>query len=157
MPRIAQAQLQERNTFLLELIRSQPDITRQEAQERFEDRFDATLSPKAFQQIREQALAARTGPAAEERSREEAEPTDSDSEPHSRPAASAPESGNGASAQPAKAKAKGGKQRSLFVEAPREQLVFLERTIQQLQEAGATNVRVEHSTERWMVLAVDAR
>jgi hypothetical protein len=160
MPRISQAQTQERNAFLLELIRSQPDISRQEAQERFEEKFEATLTPKMFQQLREQVQQERISPAAEEPShdeRDERDAADEDSSMRFRPAASAPEQGNGASAQPAKAKAKGARQKNIFVDASKEQLVFLERIVQQLQEAGASNVRIDHVTDRWMVLVVDAK
>lgn len=156
MARISQVQTQERNTFLLELIRSQPDITRQEAQERFEEKFDATLNPKSFQQLREQVSADRLSAPAEEPSREDFEPAGGDSTDRLKSEAGAPEGANGA-AQPAKAKAKSGRQRNVFVDAPKEQLVFLERIVQQLQEAGATNLRIDHSTERWMVLVVDAK
>jgi hypothetical protein len=156
MARISQAQTQERNTFLLELIRSQPDITRQEAQERFEEKFDATLNPKSFQQLREQVIEERMSGSAEEPVREEPEASNAE-DAAARSAASASEPTNGSSAQPAKAKAKGGKQKNLFVDAPKEQLVFLERIVQQLQEAGASNVRIDHSTDRWMVLTVDAK
>ncbi len=158
MPRISNAQVQERSEFLLELIRNQPDITRQEAQERFEEKFDATLNPKLYQQLREQVMEERTNPSAPEPSGEEPEPMGLgvDELPLSR-AISSPEPSNGASAQPAKAKAKSGKQKNLFVDAPKEQLVFLERIVQQLQEAGASNVRIDHTTDRWMVLVVDAR
>ena len=156
MARISQAQTQERNTFLLELIRSQPDITRQEAQERFEEKFSSTLNPKSFQQLREQVMEERMNGAAEEPSREEPEAKNGEDT-----AAAASGNGvehpNGSSAQPAKAKAKGGKQKNLFVDASKEQLVFLERIVQQLQEAGASNVRIDHSTDRWMVLTVDAK
>ncbi|HEX8702125.1 MAG TPA: hypothetical protein VF815_25060 [Myxococcaceae bacterium] len=158
MARISQAQTQERSTFLLELIRSQPDITRQEAQERFEEKFGSALNPKSFQQVREQVMEERMNGAAEEPAREEPEAKNGED------TASAASSngvehanGNGASSQPAKAKAKGGKQKNLFVDAPKEQLVFLERIVQQLQEAGASNVRIDHSTDRWMVLTVDAK
>jgi hypothetical protein len=157
MPRISQAQTQERSAFLLELIRSQPDISRQEAQERFEEKFDSTLNPKTFQQLREQVQQERTSPAAEEPSHDEHDTAEEDSSTQFKPAFSAPEPGNGVSAQPAKAKAKGARQRNVFVDASKEQLVFLERIIQQLQEAGASNVRIDHSTDRWMVLVVDAK
>jgi len=152
MARISQAQTQERNTFLLELIRSQPDITRQEAQERFEEKFSATLNPKSFQELREQVMEERMNGSADE-------PEAKNGEDAAAAAASSngAEHSNGASAQPAKAKAKGGKQKNLFIDAPKEQLVFLERIVQQLQEAGASNVRIDHSTDRWMVLTVDAK
>jgi hypothetical protein len=157
MPRISQAQTQERSAFLLELIRNQPDISRQEAQERFEEKFDSTLNPKTFLQLREQVQQERTSPAAEEPTHDEQDTADEDSSARFKPAASAPELGNGASAQPTKAKAKGARQKNIFVDASKEQLVFLERIVQQLQEAGASNVRVDHVTDRWMVLVVDAK
>jgi hypothetical protein len=159
MPRISQAQTQERSAFLLELIREQPDISRQEAQERFEEKFDATLNPKTFQQLREQVKAESTRPPAEEPSRDEHDSSDSDEDgaAQGKPAASTPELFNGASAQPIKAKAKGARQRNVFVDASKEQLLFLERIVQQLQEAGASNVHIDHSTDRWMVLVVDAK
>lgn len=154
MPRISQEQTQVRHTFLVELIRNQPDLSRQEAQERFEEKFGAALNAKAFQQAREQVLEERMNPS-EEPAREEPEAQEEES--------AAPQRGNGAtdgnglSAQPAKAKAKNGKQKNVFVDASKEQLVFLERIVQQLQEAGAANVRIDHSTDRWMVLVVDAK
>src|SRR5262245_41716303 len=110
MARISQAQTQERNTFLLELIRSQPDITRQEAQERFDEKFSATLNPKSFQELREQVMEERMNGSAEEPEAKNGEDS-----------AAAPSNGvehsTGASAQPAKAKAKGGKQKNLFIDA----------------------------------------
>jgi hypothetical protein len=161
MPRIPQAQIEERNTFLLELIRNQPDISRQEAQERFEEKFDATLNPKTFLQLREQVEQERPARAAEEPSQDESDSTGEDSSALFKPTNGASEAtqGNGAASQPAKvkAKAKGGAQKNLFIDAPKEQLVFLERIVQQLQEAGASNVRIDHSTDRWMVLVVDAK
>jgi hypothetical protein len=157
MPRISQAQTQERSAFLLELIRDQPDISRQEAQERFEEKFDATLNPKTFQQLREQVQTEGTRPPAEEPSRDEHDSSDEDGAAQVKPAASAPELFNGSSAQPVKAKAKGARQRNVFVDASKEQLLFLERIVQQLQEAGASNVHIDHSTDRWMVLVVDAK
>lgn len=161
MPRISNAQIQERNEFILEMLRSQPDISRQEAQERFEEKFDATLLPKTFQQFKEQVQQERAAApaAAEEPAHEEQDTPDEDAAAQSQPATGASEPSNGAAAQPAKAakaaKAKG--QKNLFVDASKEQLVFLERIVQQLQEAGASNVRIDHSTDRWMVLTVDAK
>lgn len=152
MARISQAQTQERNAFLLELIRSQPDITRQEAQERFDEKFSATLNPKSFQELREQVMEERMNGSAEEPEAKNGEDSAAAASP-----SNGVEHSNGASAQPAKAKAKGGKQKNLFIDAPKEQLVFLERIVQQLQEAGASNVRIDHSTDRWMVLTVDAK
>jgi hypothetical protein len=158
MPRISQAQIQERNAFVLELLRNQPDLSRQEAQERFEEKFEATLLPKTFLQLREQVQQERAaGPVAEEPSHDEQDASEEDGASQLKLAQGASEPGNGASSQPAKAKAKGGRQRNVFVDAPKEQLVFLERIVQQLQEAGAANVRIDHSTDRWMVLVVDAK
>jgi hypothetical protein len=152
MARISQAQTQERNTFLLELIRSQPDITRQEAQERFDEKFSATLNPKSFQELREKVMEERMNGSVEEPEAKNGEDSAAAST-----SSNGVEHSNGASAQPAKAKAKSGKQKNLFIDAPKEQLVFLERIVQQLQEAGASNVRIDHSTDRWMVLTVDAK
>ncbi|ADO68311.1 hypothetical protein [Stigmatella aurantiaca] len=158
MPRISNAQIQERNTFLLELIRSQPDISRDEARERFDEKFGATLNPKLFQELREQVLEERMGAApVQEPVREE--PPEEVPEEEAAPLKTSVGAfdGNGASGQPAKAKVKGKGQKNLFVDAPKEQLVFLERIVQQLQEAGASNVRIDHSTDRWMVLVVDPK
>lgn len=161
MPRIPQAQIEERNAFLLELIRNQPDISRQEAQERFEEKFDATLNPKTFLQLREQVEQERPARAPEEPSQDENDSAGEDSSALLKPANDHAEAtqGNGVASQPAKAKAKakGGLQKNVFIDAPKEQLVFLERIVQQLQEAGASNVRIDHSTDRWMVLVVDAK
>ncbi|MDC0712341.1 hypothetical protein POL68_28015 [Stigmatella sp. ncwal1] len=157
MPRISNVQIQERSTFLLELIRSQPDISRDEARERFDEKFSATLNPKLFQELREQVLEERMGAApAQEPVREEPPEEASEEEVAPKMPTGAFE-GNGASGQPAKAKIKAKGQRNLFVDAPKEQLVFLERIVQQLQEAGASNVRIDHSTDRWMVLVVDPK
>lgn len=158
MPRISNAQIQERTEFVLELLRTQPDLSRQEAQERFEEKFEATLLPKMFQQLKEQVQQERAAsPAAAEEPAPEEQDTAEDDAAQAKPSNGAPEPTNGAS-QPAKAakpKAKG--QKNLFVDASKEQLVFLERIVQQLQEAGASNVRIDHSTDRWMVLTVDAK
>jgi hypothetical protein len=152
--------MEERQAFLHELIRNQPDISRQEAQDRFEEKFDATLNPKLFQQVREQVEKEQSEPPPRmgAPAGDESEPSneeDADAAP-SKPSLGAAEGANGA-AQPAKAKSKGGRQRNVFVDASKEQLVFLERIVQQLQEAGASNVRIDHSTDRWMVLVVDAK
>ncbi|SEU01977.1 hypothetical protein [Stigmatella erecta] len=159
MPRISNAQMQERSAFLLDLLRSQPDLSRDEARERFEEKFDATLNPKLYQELREQVLEERMGgtPAGEPAPEEPEEA--SEEEPAALKASGGGAfEGNGTPGQPAKAKAPKAKgQRNLFVDAPKEQLVFLERIVQQLQEAGASNVRIDHSTDRWMVLVVDAK
>ena len=156
MPRISQDQTQERHAYLLELFRQQPDLSSKDALSSFKDKFGATISPKTLNELREQAQSEQDGVAAdEEPSHTEAALSTQDAASRIQSAVSASDA---ASAQPAKAKAKGGKgQRNVFVDAPREQLVFLERIVQQLQEAGATNVRIDHSTDRWMVLVVDAK
>ena len=151
MPRISQDKTQERHAFLLDLFREQPDITPREALASFKERFDATISPKILHQLRNQA---RNG-ASHSESHEPTPPeTDESHEVASPPngASAAVE----ASAAP-RSKGKGARQRSVFVDGPKEHLVFLERILQQLHEAGATNVRIDHSTERWMVLQVDAK
>jgi len=166
MPRISQDQTQERHAFLLDLFRRQPDISSKEAMTGYKDKFGQALNPKTLNELRDQA-------EAERNAREDAEPSlpeDHDSHndaetagldhPASEDAAARlkaaanPES----SALPApKPKAKGKGARNIFVDAPKEHLEFLERIIQQLQEAGASNLRVDHSTDRWLVLVVDAK
>jgi hypothetical protein len=159
MPRISNAQIQERSAFLLDLLRNQPDLSRDEARERFEEKFEATLNPKLYQELREQVLEERMGgtPAEEPAHEEPEEASEEDTSPQKAPVNGAFEA-NGAAGQPARAKVKASKgQKNLFVDASKEQLVFLERIVQQLQEAGASNVRIDHSTDRWMVLVVDAK
>jgi hypothetical protein len=173
VPRISQEQTQERHAFLLDLFHSNPDISRQEAMEAFEEKFGSTINVKTFNQLREQAQKEHGGRTSA------AEPVEADEAPmaaertaellvESLKNSQASEQGagsfgnglsNGVSTQPAqKAKpAKGARQRNVFIDAPKEQLDFLERTLVQLQEAGATNVRIDHATERWMVLTVDAK
>jgi hypothetical protein len=159
MPRISNAQIQERSAFLLDLLRNQPDLSRDEARERFEEKFEATLNPKLYQELREQVLEERMGgtPAEEPAHEQPEEGSEEEASLQKAPMNGAFE-GNGAAGQPAKVKVKASKgQKNLFVDAPKEQLVFLERIVQQLQEAGASNVRIDHSTDRWMVLVVDAK
>jgi hypothetical protein len=161
MPRISQDQTQERHTFLLELFRQQPDIGRQEALDAFKERFGATLNAKTFSELRERALAEREHPARGEESgsaeaEHRAEAPVEEAAARLRMAAQ-PELPGGA-AQPAKKpKAKGVGPRNVFIDAPAEYLQFLERVVGQLQEAGATNVRIDYGTERWMVLSVEPK
>ena len=54
-------------------------------------------------------------------------------------------------------KAKGAGARNVFVDATQEQLQFLEKVLIQLQDSGANNVRIDHATDRWMVLTVDSK
>ncbi|WNG32182.1 hypothetical protein F0U61_00105 [Archangium violaceum] len=161
MARISHDQAQERHAFLLDLFRNQPDISRNEAMEAYKDKFGASLNAKTFNELREQAL--RDVESQEEKAEEtspepETEPVVEDTASKLK-AVAAPELTNGASAQPAakKPKAKGPGARNVFVDATQEQLQFLERVLQQLQEAGAANVKIDHATDRWMVLTVDSK
>lgn len=165
MARISQDQVQERHAFLLELFRSQPELSRQEAMEAYKDRFGASLNAKTFNELREQAQRDVGEPReVEEKSDEESEPSEREEQPvedtatRLRAVASSELMG-GASSQPAKKpKAKGGTgPKNVFVDATTEQLQFLERVVMQLQEAGAHNVRIDYATDRWMVLAVDGK
>ena len=165
MARISQDQTQERRAFLLELFRSQPDISRNEAMETYKERFGASLNAKTFNELREQALSETDSRA------DRAEDTDADAdadtdapaeEPTSAPLRVVPtvESSSAAGTPPAAKKPKPGKGpgvKNVFVDATQEQLQFLERVVHQLQEAGASNIRIDHGTERWMVLTVDSK
>ncbi|HYO56401.1 hypothetical protein [Archangium sp.] len=161
MARISQDQAQERHAFLLDLFRNQPDISRNEAIDAYKEKFGASLNAKTFNELREQAL------REVENQEEKAEESSTETEPET-PAedsasrlkeVAAPELTNGAGAQPAakKPKAKGAGPKNVFVDATQEQLQFLERVVQQLQESGANNVRIDHATDRWMVIAVDSK
>ena len=159
MARISQEQAQERQAFLLDLFRTQPDISRNDAMDAYKDKFGASLNAKTFNDLREQAQSERTSGGAEER---DAEP-EADAAPEEAPARflpPAPELSSGLGAQPAAKKPKAARSagpRNIFVDATQEQLQFLERVVQQLQEAGANNLRIDHATERWMVLTVDTK
>lgn len=162
MPRTSQEQTQERHSFLLTLFRQQPDISSKDALESFKAKFGSTINLKTFNQLRAEAEeeVAATAPAAEEPEVEvESAPETvvEDAATQLKAAATAsPETLNGA--QPAKKpKAKGTGSKNVFVDAPKEHLSFLESIVQQLQEAGAANVRIDHSTDRWMVLVVDPK
>ncbi|WP_395842378.1 hypothetical protein [Cystobacter fuscus] len=167
MARISQDQIEERRAFLLELFRSQPDISRNEAMETYKDRFGASLNAKTFNELREQALSeteARADRAEESQADSDAD-ADTDApaeEPTATPLRVVPtvESAAAAGAPPAAKKPKPGKgpgAKNVFVDATQEQLQFLERVVHQLQEAGASNIRIDHGTERWMVLTVEAK
>ncbi|ATB34609.1 hypothetical protein CYFUS_000016 [Cystobacter fuscus] len=173
MARISQDQTQERRAFLLELFRSQPDISRNEAMETYKDRFGASLNAKTFNELREQALSeveARADRAEESQPDTDADAdadTDADADAPAEESSAAPlrvvptvvESA-AAGAPPAAKKPKPGKGpgvKNVFVDATQEQLQFLERVVHQLQEAGANNIRIDHGTERWMVLTVEAK
>jgi hypothetical protein len=156
MARISQEQTQERHTFLLDLFRSQPEFSRQEAMDAFKEKFGATINLKTLNQLRDEA---RKDADEAEETRADEPSHDEDSEESNDDAASRLKAAADTSAQPApKAKpAKVARQKNVFVDAPREHLDFLQRIIGQLQEAGATNVRIDHSTDRWMVIVVDAK
>lgn len=167
MPRTSQEQSQERHAFLLDLFRTQPDLSRQDALESYKDRFGATINLRTFNELRDQAKkelvaspAAPAHPAPKEPVEvevqdERSEVTTEDASALLK-AAAVPELLNG-SAPAKKPKAKGPGSRNVFVDAPQEHLQFLERIVQQLQEAGASNVRIDHGTDRWMVLVVDSK
>jgi len=166
MARISQDQTQERRAFLLELFRSQPDISRGEAMETYKDKFGASLNAKTFNELREQALSEVEAPAerAEEPQADSDSDSDSDSdapgeEPTSGPLRVVPSVESPAGSPPAakKPKPKGPGVKNVFVDATQEQLQFLERVVHLLQEAGANNLRIDHGTERWMVLSVDTK
>lgn len=153
MARISNDQAQERQAFLLELFRSQPDISRNEAIDAYKEKFGAALNAKTFNELREQAQ--REAVKVEESVTETETEESSDDAASRLKAVASPEL---ASAQPAKKpKAKGVGPKNVFVDATQEQLQFLERVVQQLQEAGAANVKIDYSTDRWMVLAVESK
>ncbi|WP_223644051.1 hypothetical protein [Corallococcus sp. EGB] len=166
MPRTSQEQSQERHAFLLDLFRNQPDLSRQDALEAFKDRFGATINLRTFNELRDQAkkeLASQpAAPAAAPKEEQDVDVQDERAEVTAEDAgtllkaAAAPELHAGA-APAKKPKAKGPGARNVFVDAPADQLQFLERVIGQLQEAGAANVRIDHATDRWMVLVVDSK
>ncbi|RKH45118.1 hypothetical protein [Corallococcus llansteffanensis] len=165
MPRTSQEQSQERHAFLLDLFRTQPDLSRQDALESFKDKFGATINLRTFNELRDQAKKELASGGASPRARTQEQDVEVNED---RPeittedagallkSAAAPELLNGA-APAKKPKAKGPGVRNVFVDAPQEHLQFLERVVQQLQEAGASNVRIDHGTDRWMVLVVDSK
>lgn len=162
MPRTSQEQTQERHAYLLNLFRQQPDISSKEALESFKAKFGAAINLKTFNQLREQAEEEASSASAPEPEEAEVEATP-EQEPVSEDpatrlkAAAAPDALNAASTPAKKPKAKGNGPKNVFVDAPKEHLTFLEGIVQQLQEAGAANVRIDHSTDRWMVLVVDSK
>jgi hypothetical protein len=158
MARISQDQAQERHAFLLDLFRNQPDISRNEAMDAYKDKFGASLNAKTFNELREQALRDAENEEKAEESVSEPEETPVE-ETKQRVVAAAPDLTNGAGTTAAakKPKAKGAGSKNVFVDATQEQLQFLEKVLIQLQDSGANNVRIDHSTDRWMVLTVDAK
>ena len=160
MPRTSQEQTQERHAYLLELFRQQPDINTKEALESFKAKFGAAINMKTFNQLREQVEDEAEGSASTPEAEEpENAPEPAAEDPAVRlKAAAASEALNGATGAPSKKpKTKSTGAKNIFVDAPKEHLTFLEGIVQQFQEAGATNVRIDHSTDRWMVLVVEAK
>ncbi|WP_338864454.1 hypothetical protein [Myxococcus stipitatus] len=164
MARTSQEQTQERQTFLLNLFRQQPDISSKDALDAFKSKFGSTINMKTFNQLRAEAeeeaeAAASSAPVAEEPEAETeaaVEPAVENAATQLQAAAN-PEAANNAAAPAKKPKAKGNGPKNVFVDAPKEHLTFLESIVQQLQEAGAANVRIDHATDRWMVLVVDSK
>ncbi|MGA9525417.1 MAG: hypothetical protein WBV82_28415 [Myxococcaceae bacterium] len=153
---------EERNTFLLELFRRQPDLKSSEAQERFKAKFGSAAGSRVLNQLREQAQAEAEAEAEVEAEADEQlspEPTSEDAAQllQSAVLASAESQGVNAPAPKSGKSAKGQRLKHVFIEAPKEQLEFLERVVVQLQEAGVTNFRIDHGTERWMVFAVESK
>ena len=158
MARISQDQVQERQAFLLDLFRKQPDLSRNEAMDAYKEKFGASLNAKTFNDLREQALSDRGAEEREERAAEpESEPESAAEESPTRPSLSLVEPATGGAQPVKKLKAKGVGPKNVFVDATQEQLQFLERVVQQLQEAGANNLRIDYATDRWMVLTVDTK
>jgi hypothetical protein len=165
MPRTSQEQSQERHAFLLDLFRNQPDLSRQDALESFKDRFGATINLRTFNELRDQAKkelgagghvgGAKVVEVVEEEAQDERADVAAEDAGALLKAAAAPDLHTAPAAK--KPKVKGPGSRNVFVDATADQLQFLERVVQQLQEAGAANVRIDHATDRWMVLVVDSK
>ncbi len=162
MARISQEQTQERHTFLLDLFRSQPELSRQEAMDAFKEKFGSSINLKTLTELRDQAQSEQ-GPQEDSEAYEPSHDEESESSEDAASrlkAAANSASANGVSAQPAPKAAKpakGAKQKNVFVDAPKEHLDFLQGIVAQLQEAGASNIRIDHATDRWMVVVVDAK
>ncbi|RJS18007.1 hypothetical protein DRW03_25965 [Corallococcus sp. H22C18031201] len=162
MARTSQEQTQERHAFLIDLFRTQPELSRNEAMDAYKDKFGASINLKTFSQLRDQiqkelAEMAAAESAEPETTEETPAPAIHDPAADLKSAASSDSLGAANAAPAKKPKAKGPGSRNVFVDAPQEHLVFLERIVNQLQEAGASNLRIDHSTDRWMVLVVDAK
>jgi hypothetical protein len=146
----------ERETFLLELFRRQPDISRGEAQESFKAKFGSALNARLFNQLRDQAQAEAEASVEVEVTPEPVE-VEEDVVELLRASARAAESVGSTNASPKTKAGKGPRLKHVFVEAPKEQLELLERVVAQFQEAGLANLRVDYGTDRWMVFAVESR
>ncbi len=153
---------EERNTFLLELFRRQPDLKSAEAQERFKAKFGTAANTRLLNQLRDQAEAQAEADADADADAEAQLSSESSNEDaaqllQSAVLVSAETQGNTAPAPKSGKAAKGKGLKHVFIEAPKEQLEFLERVVVQLQEAGVTNLKVDHGTERWLVFAVESK
>ena len=148
MARISQDQTQERHAYVLELFREQPELSRADALAAYKARFGAALNPKTLNELREQAQAGSQGASADDVVAALSRSAD----------AGSVSNGSTASSTPKPKAAKGAKGvKNVFIDASAEQLQFLESVLAQLQEAGATNLRVDHATERWMVVSVESK
>lgn len=137
---------EERNTFLLELLRQDPQVRSSDVQERLKAKFGGTVSTKVLNQLRDQVQAEADQAAS---APVEQEPARIIELPAEQPA--------GASSQKAARPSKGAKVKHVFIDGPKEQLEFLERVVVQLQEAGVANLKIDHGTDRWLVFAVEAK
>jgi len=155
MARISQDQVQERQAFLLELFRNQPDISRNEAMDEYKSKFGAALNAKTFNELREKAQSQVVVEKVEERETESETSVEDTATMLKAVATSEQTNGGQPAAKKPKAKVAGAK--NVFVDATPEQLQFLERVVQQLQDSGANNVKIDYATDRWMVLTVDAK
>ena len=138
---------QEKNDFVLALYRQQPELSRSEAMEAFREKFGAPINPRTLNQLRDEALASAPAPAAPPAEVVEVEAANDEAP------AKSETNGAGPGRKP---KAKGGG-KNIFLEATPEQLTFLQGVLEKLQEAGAANVRIDHATDRWMVVVVDGK
>jgi hypothetical protein len=149
MARVSQEQTQERHAYVIELFREQPELSRADALAAYKARFGAALNPKTLNELREQAQTGGQGASADDVVAALSRSAD---------AGAASSSAAAAASTPKPKAAKGAKGvKNVFIDASAEQLQFLESVLAQLQEAGATNLRVDHATERWMVLAVESK
>ena len=148
MARVSQEQTQERHAYVIELFREQPELSRADALAAYKARFGAALNPKTLNELREQAQAGGQGASADDVVAALSRSAD---------AGAASSSSAATTSTPKPKAAKGARVKNVFIDASAEQLQFLESVLAQLQEAGATNLRVDHATERWMVLAVESK
>ena len=150
---------EERNTFVLELLRAQPEIRSADVQERVKSKFGSAVTTRVLNQLRDQV---QTELESREETDDQAEmemesPMDGAVQSLKASASGSESQANSAPAQQKPRSAKGARVKHVFVESSKEQLDFLAQVLAQLQEAGVGNVRIDHGTERWLVFAVDAK